>query len=235
MRAVNLLPRDEQRARLDDKRLPLFVGAGGIAAITILFVLLGLSASSSADDKRAKLIGVQIAIAKLPQGTGTGPATGLISQERTDRVTALAAALTTQVSFDRLMRQISRVLPEDVWLTKLSAATPSGLTGTPATPATSATTTSTTPTTTAAAPVATVTNTVTIEGTTRTQEGVARFLSRLAVVPTLGNVRLTSTNLVDLASTQALPVDQTAAIAPKKGKKVVTFVITASRRTGGVS
>ena len=223
MRAVNLLPRDEQKARIEGKQLPVFVACGGIALVTILFVLLGLSASGAADDKRAELLAAQIAVAKLPQATGAGLSTGLISQERTDRVTALSAALSTQVSFDRLMRQVSRVLPEEVWLTKFTAATPASLTGTPSTPAapaasTSSTSSSTTP---AATPVTVVPDTVTIEGTTYTQEGVAHFLSRLAVVPTLTNVRLTSTTLVDPTT--------------KKGKRLVNFVVTGALRTGSAS
>jgi Tfp pilus assembly protein PilN len=229
MRAVNLLPRDEKGARLDSRRTPLLAAAGGIAAVTVLFAFLGFSASGSADDKRAELERVEAAIAKLPQA-GSGLSSGLISQERTSRVAALGAALSTQISFDRLLRQVSLVLPDDVWLTSLTAASPAGAAGTPSTPATPATSGATQP----AGSAAIVIDTVTIQGTTYTQEAVAHLLARLAVVPTLSNVRLTSTTLGDSAATQSQPAGQPAA-QTKPGKKVVTFIITAALRTGGTS
>ena len=49
-----------------------------------------------------------------------------IAQERTDRVTALAAALTTRVPVDRLLRELAYVLPEDAWLTGLTASAATG-------------------------------------------------------------------------------------------------------------
>ena len=67
-----------------------------------------------------------------------------------------------------MLRQVSLVLPEDVWLTNLSAAAPD-------------------PTQAAAAGTG-----FTLTGATYSQNGVARFLSRLAVIPDLANVRLQS-------------------------------------------
>ena len=55
MRAVNLLPGDEQRTRLGDKRAPVLVGAGGVAVVTICAFLLAHSASSGLGGKRAEL------------------------------------------------------------------------------------------------------------------------------------------------------------------------------------
>jgi len=39
-------------------------------------------------------------------------------------VTALSAALTSRVAWDRVFREFSLVLPDDVWLTTLSAKSP---------------------------------------------------------------------------------------------------------------
>ena len=60
------------------------------------------------------------------------------------------------------------MLPEDVWLTNLSAAAPSPSQATAGAAG------------------------FTLTGSTYSQNGVARFLSRLAVIPDLANVRLQS-------------------------------------------
>jgi Tfp pilus assembly protein PilN len=221
MRAVNLLPRDVQRSRLDDQRTPLFAAAGALAAITALGVLLGLSASGKADDRRAELQGIEAAIARLPRASQPVISPGVLTQERSNRVAALSAALSTRVSFDRLLQQVSRVLPEDAWLTSLSATSAdsaaAAVPGAPPSPTPSA----------AAAGV-------TIQGATFSQTDVARVLSRLSVVPTLEDVRLASAELVDPAPQAAAPGVEPMT-TPTNGKKYVTFTITASLRTGASS
>ena len=126
MRAVNLLPRDVERARSEGGRAPLLVAAGGIAAVTAVMVVLFVSASGSIDDQRAQLDSVEAAIARVGDTGQPAVAPGAIAQERTDRVAALSAALTTRVPLDRLLRELAFVLPEDAWLTGLSAAAPAG-------------------------------------------------------------------------------------------------------------
>jgi hypothetical protein len=72
-------------------------------------------------------------------------------------------------------------------------------------------------------PASTPVQGVTIEGATYSQEAVARVLARLALVPALENVRLAATAVFDPATVET---------QPKVAKKVVTFTITASLRTG---
>lgn len=220
MRAVNLLPRDERRARLEGKRAPLLVAVGGVLVVTVGAVLVGHSASSSTSDKRAQLDSVEAAIARLPKPQGTTVSTSAIAQERNDRIAALSAAIAGRLAFDRLLRQISLVLPEDAWLTGLKASVPT----TAAAPATG--------TSGAPAPASSAQEGVTIEGATYSQESVARVLSRLALLPGLQDVRLTASALID--PSQSLGADTKGAKA-KKGKKVVTFTIAASLRTGASS
>jgi len=227
VRAVNLLPRDEQRARLEGARTPLFLVAGGVAAVTTAAVLLVVSTSGTAVERRAELADVEAAIAKIPRGPDPAVSEGALLKERTDRIVALAAALSTRVSFDRLLREISFVLPEDAWLTGLRAATSASLTpataspGSPSQPPTSA-----------------GLDGVTIQGATYSHDSVARVLARLSVVPSLENVRLTASARVESQPTQAK--GPSGAGEPKSAKKtkqrtVVTFTITASLRTGGLS
>lgn len=228
MRAVNLLPRDEQRPRLEGGRIPLIAAAGGVAAVTVGAVLLAFSASGTADERRAELAVVQAAIAQLPKAPDQAISQGTLVQERTDRVTALSAALSSRFAFDRLFREISYVIPKDAWLTGLRAVIPASAaagstTGAPATASTG-------------------TEDVTIEGATYSHDSVARVLSRLSVVPSLENIRLTASARVVSQPTAAetSSSEKTYSKKSKKPKKakakkraVVTFTISASLRSGG--
>jgi Tfp pilus assembly protein PilN len=212
MRAVNLMPRDERRARLELGRLPLFAAAGGVVAVTAAAFLLSSSASSSADETKAELQAIEAAIDQLPAGQDTDVSSGVLVQERSSRVAALAAALSSRTAFDRVLRDISLVMPEDAWLTQLQASAPLVSAPVPG----------------AVVPPGTTggTSSVTIKGATFTHDSVATVLARLSVVPTLTDVRLTSTALVDPRATQE------EGSTKKPGKPFVTFDVSATVKTG---
>lgn len=218
MRAVNLLPSDAKKTgSAGRRRLPLVVAAGGILVVTAASAFLAFSASGAADERRAELALTEAAIAAVPTPTQSAAASGLVAQERADRVAALSAALSSRVAVDRVLRELSYVLPADAWLTGLIANAPS--------PADSAATPGTTP-----APTSSGAPGVTIQGATFSHESVARVLARLSVLPTLENVRLT-------ASARIQPPQDLGAEKkkPKKQRTVVTFTIAADLRSGGRS
>jgi len=219
MRAVNLLPRDHQRERLQGARVPLFAAAGGVIAVTAFAMFLAASAARDASDRGAELQAVEAALRALPKSEEQSVTQGSLVRERSDRVAALAAALTTRVPFDRVLREISFVLPEDTWLTQLSATAPASVVpvavGAAPPP----------PPTTTAAPAG-----VTIEGATYSHDSVARFLARLSVVPSLENVRLTSSARVEPQT--ASPTGEGVIEPQKLRRPFVTFIVSASLRTG---
>ena len=90
MRAVNLLPRDEQRDRLAGRRTPVLVAVGGIVLITIAAAFLGHSASRSATREQGELDSVNASIARLPGARQPVASSDLISRERIDRTAARA-------------------------------------------------------------------------------------------------------------------------------------------------
>ncbi len=213
MRAVNLLPRDVERQRSEGGRAPLLVAAGGIAAVTAAAIVLFISASGSIDDERARLESVEAAIARITDSGQPALVPGAIARERTDRVAALSAALTTRVPLDRLLRELAFVLPDDAWLTGLSAVAPAD--ATVAVPAST-----------------TATQGVTIQGATYSLASVARVLSRLAAIPSLDDVRLTASARVAPAAEGSSGADA----QPKATQKtVVTFSIAANLRPGSGS
>lgn len=220
MRAVNLLPGDLERQRADSvRRTPLFVAGGGVAVVTAAAVALFVSASGSVSDKRGELESVEAAVASVPNTGQPTVVPAAVTQERADRVAALSAALTTRVPLDRLLRDLGYVLPDDAWLTGLTASAPESDAGTAA-PGTSA-------------PASGVQG-VTIEGATYSNSSVARVLSRLSAVPSLDQVRLTATARVVPAASSGPDAKKTKR-ETKKQKTVVTFAIAANLRVGSGS
>jgi Tfp pilus assembly protein PilN len=179
MRAVNLLPSDSQRVRKPVNRVALAGVAGG-AAVSMLLGALYLNAQASVSDREAELVAAKAELAATPKPKIKPSANEELAKERAGRVVALSAALGSRVGWDRLLGQLSSVLPDDVWLTTLDAKAPS-------------------PATTAAAAGGPAAAAFRIQGYTYTQEGVARFLARLEVLPDLTEVGLESSIRADVA------------------------------------
>ena len=168
MRAVNLLPRDEAPKSFAAKRGVVFGGVFGAALATAVIASMMISAGGAASSKQEELDAIRAQIAAIP----TVPVVDTseedaLAAEKGARVGALSAALSGRLAWDRVLRQVSLVLPEDVWLTNLAAISPS-------------------------ATVEAAAAGFTLTGATYSQSGVARFLSRLSLVPDLQNVRLQS-------------------------------------------
>jgi Tfp pilus assembly protein PilN len=179
MRAVNLLPRDVAKRSFEAKRGVVFGGVGGAALATAVLASMMISAGGAASSKQNELDAIRAQIAAVPRvpviDTSEEDA---LAAEKGARIGALSAALGGRIAWDRVLRQVSLVLPEDVWLTSLSAtATATTAAAAPAPDATQA---------------ASAGSGFTLTGATYSQNGVARFLSRLAVIADLANVRLQS-------------------------------------------
>lgn len=177
MRAVNLLPRDAPTKSFAANRGVVVGGVGGAAVFTVALVTMMLGAAGAASAKQEELDSLRAQIAAVPRPVEKDDSgDSQLAAEKGARVGALSLALTGRVAWDRVLRQVSLVLPEDVWLTTLSASAPSAESSAGA----------------ATAPAAAGASGFTLVGSTYSQDGVARFLSRLAVVPDLANVRLLS-------------------------------------------
>ena len=182
MRAINLLPRDEVKRSFEAKRGVAFGAAGGAALVTVLLAAAMISAGGATSEQQARIDSLNAELAALPEPPTDGaPAVtdDTLVAEKSARITALSTALGSRVAWDRILRQISQVLPRDVWLTSLaSAAVPTTPTGVPG----------------EAAPG------VVLSGSTYSQDGVARVLARFAVAPELTNVRLQSSTVQPVGS-----------------------------------
>lgn len=215
MRAVNLMPRDERRVRFEAGWLPLVAAIGGIAVVSAGAFFVGSSASAEAAARESEIQAVEAEIALLPAPPDSAVSVGTLSRERLDRVTALASALRSATAFDRLLRNIAYVFPEDAWLTQLDASAPD---------------TAVLPEGVVPPPQSVVSG-VTIQGASFSHRSVADVLARLALVPALTDVRLTSTSLVEpQPDDRSSSSGRSTTAGPRE--PFVTFVVSASVRTG---
>jgi Tfp pilus assembly protein PilN len=179
VRAINLLPRDDVRRGRPQKSqwivlIPVVLAVLLAAVLSAMF----LSASGTVKDKQAELATLQSELAAIPTPDASRVKTQTaLAADKQARVTALSGALSRRVAWDRVFRELSLVLPNDVWLATIAAKAPVPSSSAVVPPA--------------AAPGATVAATgFTLDGFTYSHPAVARLLSRLAVVPDLVNVQL---------------------------------------------
>jgi len=201
MRAVNLLPRDHVQRGAGRPSTPVLVGVcAGVLVAAVLGADFMMQSGKIAKEQR-RLDGLQARVAALPAAPA-GPSAGAtqLAGEHNVRVTALASAMSNRVAWDRIFRELSLVLPDDVWLTTLTAHAP-------VSPSASSSTGSSNGLPTQFA----------ITGRTYSHDGVARLLSRLQVVPDLQNVTLVSSTLAKLAGQDVVEFNIVADIRTASG------------------
>ena len=188
-RAVDLIPAESRITQRTTPSLASIVLPAAVAVPVAAMTIFFLQASGDVNDRQDRLTAAQSELAALPLPTRPklDPA---LKPEQAARATAVAEVLGSRLAWDAVLRDVSRVLPADVWLNDLTAEVPKPLADATAASATTA----------AAAPVAIGTGApaaptgVTINGFTYTQSDVAELLARLGTVPSLANVQLAATD-----------------------------------------
>ena len=201
MRAFDLMPKEEAREKGARIGLPKVAVAllglvlfAGLAAAHLFTGAGVMSKQGELDDLRA-----QLAELEVPAEEPT-PAAPELAGEGQARTTALSAALAIRIAWDRVLREVSLVVPEDVWLTQLSASTPNAATA-GAAPAPAATG--------SASP-----NSLAAVGFARSQESVALFLSRLESIPELTTVQLQASTRTESETGEAYSFTVLAGVDP---------------------
>ena len=177
MRAVNLLPKDDAAQGRKAPPLPVIVACVGVVLVSALLAVMYLSASSKVSDEKRSLQQAQSEYASIPTPPAPPAIVSQLPKEQQARVTALAAVLGQRVDWDRLLREVSQVLPSDVWLVTLNAQSPSYLP-----PAASSST----------GVLSALPQGFIVTGCTYSQDSVARFLARLDLIPDLTDMTLGS-------------------------------------------
>jgi Tfp pilus assembly protein PilN len=192
VRAINLLPRDDVRRGPQKNQWIVLVPVVLAVLLAALLSAMFLSGSGKVKDKQGQLATLQDELHAIPTPDASRVKTQTaLAADKQARVTALSGALSRRVAWDRVFRELSLVLPNDVWLATISAKAPvPSSTAVPPAPA---------------APGASVAATgFTIDGYTYSHPAVARLLTRLAVVPDLVNVQLQQSTLTKLGAAQAV-------------------------------
>jgi Tfp pilus assembly protein PilN len=179
MRAVNLLPINARAGRRRPPAAALAVAGAGVLAASVLTVGF-VSANGKVGSRERELASLEQELAVAKRAVKPKPAQTPASVERDQRFTALSGAMSERLAWDRLLREVSLVLPEDVWLSSLAA----GGTSSGETPDASAG----------------QGQTVTFNGFTYSQESVARLLTRLDLVAELGEVKLQRSSVSTVGS-----------------------------------
>jgi Tfp pilus assembly protein PilN len=201
MRAVNLLPKTQTRSRRRrSKSTPwaLVLGLAGVAVASAVIGALFLQASGAAADKQEELADVSAQLAALPSPKPVQNSDVALTAERDERATAVAAAFAYHVSWDRVLRRLALVLPDDVWLTSLAAQAPAapGIGG-------------------RGLGLEAAADGMTIMGYTYSHAGVARLLSRLTVLPDLTKVQLQTSVLAKIGERQVVQFTILANVKPE--------------------
>ncbi len=195
MKAVNLLPSDHRGPRRPSPIEPLVKNPLLVLAIVFALAVVGglalqlRSASSTVSSRQATLRQLEDQFARLPK-----PQPGAVGAQQTQaaRLTTVTSVAEHREPWDGFLSAVSLVMPEDVWLLSMNA---SGQSATAPVPAAAAG--SSTPATPAPASTA-----FTITGYTYTQPSVARLMRRLALVPWLNGVSLTTSTKTLLGNHQ---------------------------------
>jgi Tfp pilus assembly protein PilN len=163
VRAVNLLPRDTRKRGLKVSAPVATAVVSGVLVVTLLSTGFLLE-SAKVSRKQNALDAARAELALIPPPTATDTAQQRLSEQERARVNALQSAMDGRVAWDRVLRDVSLVLPQDIWLNHMTLSAPAADGVTP--------------------------GGFNITGNAFSHEGVARLLSRLQVVPDLTAVSL---------------------------------------------
>ena len=213
MRAVNLLPRDDASQGRRLPAPPVLAACIGAVVMSALLAVMFLSASGKVAQQQRALDDANATYSAMPVPAPPSAAETALPALRATRVSALASALGQRVAWDRLLREVSQVVPSDVWLLTLDAQSPADA---------AAATPTTTP--------GVVSQTFTVSGCTYSQDSVARFLARLAIVPDLTDMTLGKSE----AGTDSGSVDGAAA-SSSCPKGMYTFTLQGAVRGAGAA
>lgn len=202
MRAFNLMPKEEPREK--GSRLGLVQVAVAVLGLLVVaglaggYLFLGAGVTTKQgelDDLRAQLAELEVP-AEAPSGGGSA-----VAADGQARTAALSTALAGRIAWDRVLRKVSLVIPDGVWLTTLSATTPNATAGAPAAAA-------------PAVPGQASPNSLTAAGFATSQENVALLLSRLESIPELTAVQLQSSTRSEADSGRTYSFSILASVDP---------------------
>ena len=179
MRAVNLLPKDAERARRTTPDPALLIGVAGLAIVLAALFSMYLSSSQKVQDRKNERAQSQQNLALLTRQNPPPkvlPVQQKVASQESERISAVSSALSYRVPWSNILGQIALVMPSGVKLTTLTATAP---------------VTANSQLTLSAPGVANLS----IAGWTYSEESAVLLVTRLNILPALANVTLVSTTI----------------------------------------
>jgi len=204
MRAVNLLPKDAERARRTTPDPALLIGVAGLAIILAALFSMYLGASQKVQtrkDRRTELQQNYDMVTRDNPPPKVLPVQEKVALLEGERISAVSSALGYRLPWSNILGQIALVMPSGVKLTSLIATTPVTAN------------TQFAPVGTGAAPQ----NNLTLTGWAYSQESVFLLLTRLRILPPLTGVTLVSSTINAGASPVTYAFNVTAEITAPGG------------------
>jgi len=127
MRAVNLLPKDAERARRTTPDPALLIGVAGLAIVLAALFSMYLNASQKVQDKKNEHAQAQQELKVLTEHNPPPkvlPVQEKLASLESERISAVSNALSYRVPWSNILGQIALVMPSGVKLTTLTATTP---------------------------------------------------------------------------------------------------------------
>jgi Tfp pilus assembly protein PilN len=190
VRPVNLIPQDQRRRKPSEGS-----GKGAHAVLGILAVLLAMAVvyvltSNSVTEKESQAEEARIEAEQLEAEAANKESFTDFAEVAQTRAASVAAVASTRFDWERLMRELSRVMPAGSWLTSASAS----VSGDPSVSAN--------PTDPAAATAAPGTGSpsAALTGCTPKHSDVARMMVRLRQLHRVADVELTQSSRADAAA-----------------------------------
>lgn len=201
MRPVNLIPPDERHGERPPLRTgPLAYAIVAVLALALIGVTLMVLASNKVADHKSEVesLKAQVDTAQTQaKRLSSYTSFAAMQQARQDTVTSLAQS---RFDWERVLREVAIVIPNDVWLTNLTASASAGADTTAGSSGSSAST--------GASVTAGISGpSLDIQGCAAGHEAVARFLAALREVDGVTRVTVMSSDRPDASSSTATTGD----------------------------
>ena len=165
MKAVNLIPSDQRRAKASGEMSGGAYGVLGVLAVLLVMAVAYVMSNNSVNENKSKAAAArQEAVAAESKTKQLGSFTDFASI-KDQRLAAVTAAAQTRFDWERFMRELSRVMPAGSWISNTSASVTGEGVGTATTSGTD--------------PAAAATPKANLVGCTPRQSEVARMMVRL--------------------------------------------------------
>jgi Tfp pilus assembly protein PilN len=185
MKAVNLIPTDQRRARPSGKQSGSAYAVIGLLAVLLIMAAGYVLTSNNVNDRKSQAAAAEAEADRLEAEAAARGAYTSFAQIKQARLAAVGAVAGSRFDWERLMRELARVMPEGSWLQSTDASTSGDIEGTAATGE--------------AAPIQPKANLV---GCTPRQSDVARMIVRMRQMHRVTDVELNESR-VDIASSAA--------------------------------